>query len=128
MQPEEIAERLKPVFDGRAEILFCFLFGSSAAGAPSPRDIDLAVFAVVPRDRRVDWMADVHGDFCDALATNHVDLVHLNSTDNIMLLDEIVRKGLVIFERDADALAMFQARIWHEGIDFKEKRRMLMGV
>lgn len=128
MRPEEIAEKLKPAFERRAEILFCFLFGSSAAAAASPRDVDLAVFALVTPERRVDWMADVHGDFCDALGTNDVDLVHLNSTDNIMLLDEIVRKGSLIFERDADARALFQARVWHEGIDFKEKRKMLMGV
>jgi predicted nucleotidyltransferase len=128
MQAEEITEKLRAVFERRPEILFCFLFGSSAAGAPSPGDVDLAVFASVSAAGRLDWMADVHGDFCDALATNDVDLVHLNSTDNIMLLDEIVRKGRVIFERDSEARALFQARIWHEGIDFKEKRKMLMGV
>lgn len=128
MQTAEIAEKLKAVFDKRPEILFCFLFGSSAAGSASPRDVDLAVFAVVRAADRVNWMADVHGDFCDALATNNVDLIHLNSTDNIMLLDEIVRKGQLIFERDLDARALFQARVWHEGIDFKEKRKMLMGV
>jgi len=82
MQTAEIAEKLKAVFDKRPEILFCFLFGSSAAGSASPRDVDLAVFAVVRAADRVNWMAG----------------------------------------------ALFQARVWHEGIDFKEKRKMLMGV
>ena len=97
-------------------------------GGQAPRDIDIAVYATAEQAQRLDWRADLHGELCDALGTNAVDLVHLNSTDNIMLLDEIVRKGEVLFERDPDARIFFVTGVWHRAIDFKEKRKLLMGV
>ncbi|MCB1324692.1 MAG: nucleotidyltransferase domain-containing protein [Spirochaetales bacterium] len=127
MSPDEIVRRLQPVFENRPEIVFVFLFGS-AVGAMAPRDIDIAVYANVEPTERLDWRADLHGELCDALGTNEVDLVHLNATANIMLLDEIVRKGRVIFERDRSERVYFVVGVWHRAIDFKEKRKLLMGL
>ena len=42
---------------------------------------------------------------------------------NIMLLNEIVRHSVIIFERDDEARESFEFRVLHEAIDFREQRR-----
>ncbi len=130
MNVEAIRNRLAPVFERHPEVGFAYLFGSAALERTDrrPRDIDIAVWAEVGGGDRVGWLADLHGNLTAALETNEVDLVHLNGTDNIMLLDEIVRRGVLLWEPDSVERRLFEARIWHQGIDFKEKRKRLMGV
>lgn len=125
----EIRRLLQPVWAARPEIDFVYLFGSLARGKPTPaRDIDLAVHARVPSDARPGWKLALWGEISDAVASDKIDLVHLNATDNVMLLDEIVRDGVVLFERDEEVRKLFDVRVIHDGIDFKEHRRRYLGV
>jgi len=57
-----------------------------------------------------------------------IDVVILNSTTNIMLLDEIVRYGVVLIDGDRNLREEFEHKILHQAIDFKGQRRTLVGV
>ena len=132
MSRPDLETTILPVLLKHPEILFCYLFGSAAGqDRVNARDVDLAVYTddeKLPSKSRPLWLADLHGDFCEALASNEVDLIHLNTTENLMLLDEIVRRGRPIYIQDIDRHSFFLSHTWHRTIDFKEKRKLLMGV
>lgn len=114
----------------RDDVLFAYLFGSAAEGAGGPlSDVDIAVyFSGKEAPSLFDRALSLHADLCRALRRNDVDLVTLNTARNIVMLDEIVRKGLVLIDRDAGLRHDFEQRVLHEAIDFRQQRVALMGV
>lgn len=52
----------------------------------------------------------------------------LNTTTNIVLLDEIIRGGVVLVDRDIDLREEFEQKILHQAMDFKEQRITFLGV
>ncbi len=112
------------------DILFAYLFGSSVHGDVIPSgDVDIAVFfAHGSPESYFAAKLSLHADLCRALKRNDVDVVVLNTATNIMLLDEITRTGIVLYDRDPDTRMDFEVGILHRAIDFKSHRMAIMGV
>lgn len=126
-----IKSLLLPVFEKYGDVvIFAYLFGSTVRRTTYPSaDVDIAVFlSREGRKSAFDIKFSLYADLCRALKRNDVDVVVLNSAVNLMLLDEIVRHGVVIHDTDPDTREMFEVKILHEAIDFKTQRRAVMGV
>ncbi len=120
-----------PVFEKyRKDIIFAYLFGSYAKDGLTPlSDIDIAVFLEKgTKQSYFDLKLSIHADFCRMLKRDDVDVVILNTVNNIVLLDAIVREGKILFERDRVLREEFEIRTLHQAIDFKEHRKAIMGV
>ncbi len=136
MQPDKsshhsiaLTDKLKPVFQNYPELVFVYLFGSLADGtADTASDIDLAVFVDYPADFSFTRKLQLHGDCCRALKRNDVDLLVLNQTRNLLLVEEVLRKGKVILNRDQRVLDDFFLKKLHLAIDFRFQRKMMIGV
>lgn len=113
----------------RDTVLFAYLFGSLAEGRGGPlSDVDVAVF--LTRQAASDpWEAGLalQADFCRALRRNDVDVLVLNRARNLMLLDEIIRRGLVLLDQDREAREEFELKVLHLAMDFKAQRAAIMG-
>lgn len=112
------------------KVVFAYLFGTAARGTMSPlSDIDIAVFLPPgTRESYFDTGLSLHADLCRALNRSDVDVVVLNTVTNIMLLDEIVRYGIVVYDKNPDLREDFEIRVLHQAIDFKEQRLAVMGI
>ena len=113
----------------RDQVRFAYLFGSLAERKEGPlSDVDVAVFLT---DRCASDHFDVKlsllADFCRALGRNDVDVVVLNHTRNLMLLDGIIRSGIVLLDQDPRLRADFELLALHRAIDFKTQRAAFMG-
>ena len=125
----EIRRTLAPVFEKmRGRIAVAYLFGSSATGEAGPNsDVDLAVLLKngCP-NAQFDLRLELYADCCRALKRNDVDVVVLNRTGNLFLLESVVRNGIVLFEEDAAFRAEYEVGVMHDFIDFKEHRKRVM--
>lgn len=130
MAIEYIKKTLSLVFERSGSIRFAYLFGSVAKGEVAPlSDIDVAVYLRDVEPGAVfDFKLSLHGDICRALNRNDVDLVVLNTVVNDMLIEDIIRHGVVIYDRDIDARENFEVTSLHQAIDFKTQRLAIMGV
>ena len=130
MAIEDIKKTLFPVFERSGSIRFSYLFGSMAKGEVAPlSDIDVAVYlSYVDREAFFDVKLSLHRDICRALNRNDVDLVVLNTVANNMLIEDIIRHGVVIYDRDIDAREDYEVTSLHQAIDFKTQRLAVMGV
>lgn len=97
---------LKKYFEGRADVAFAFLFGSSVRGRIRKEgDVDIGVYFWPEKD--IEWEAfdKVYpgeariGLDLERLLKKEVDLIVLNRARSI-LADEIVRKGKPIIIKD----------------------------
>ncbi len=128
---DHIRNKLQPVFEKhRSSLTAVYLFGSAAKGESTPlSDLDIAVLLrsdtnIIATSLRFNLFADISRE----LRRNDIDLVILNSSSNLILQDEIIREGLVIFETDAEARDRFEEKILHSSIDFRYQRKMAMGA
>ncbi len=131
MISNSIKEKLLPLFSKyNGNVLFAYLFGSVAQGNMSPlSDVDLAVFLSRQNEKSYfDIKCSLYADFCRVLKRNDIDVVVLNTTTNIVLLDEIIRGGIVLVDRDIDLREEFEQKILHQAMDFKEQRITFLGV
>ena len=127
---ESIKAILLPVFERYADsVVFAYLFGSAAKGeATALSDIDIAVYlSYGTRKFYSDTKLSLYADLCRALRSNDIDLVILNTSRNIVLLEEIVRSAVVLYERDSDFREDFEVKVLHRAIDFREQRLAVMG-
>ncbi len=110
--------------------MFAYLFGSAAQGNMSPLSgVDLAVFLSRQNEKSYfDIKCSLYADCCRVLKRNDIDVVVLNITKNIVLLDEIIKGGIVLVDRDIDLREEFEQKILHHAIDFKEQRITFLGV
>ncbi len=124
-QVEEISQKLSPVWESFPEVRFAYLFGSFAAGKAGPlSDLDLAVYLEPYSHGR---FLDLYAACCRALKRNDLDLVVLNRTENLILLENIIREGKLLFERDRGARFEFEVETLHLALDFREMRRQILG-
>ncbi len=126
-----IKEILLPVFKKqKGSLMFAYLFGSTVSDDDTPlSDIDIAVF--LGNDQKDSYSGiklSLHADFCRALKNDNVDIVVLNTARNIILLDRIVRDGIVLFDTDTDFRKEYEQKILHRAIDFKDHRMAIMHV
>ncbi|OHC02614.1 MAG: hypothetical protein A3H23_09965 [Planctomycetes bacterium RIFCSPLOWO2_12_FULL_40_19] len=131
MITNSIKEKLLPLFSRyKSNVLFAYLFGSVVQDNMSPlSDVDLAVFLSRQNEKSYfDIKCSLYADFCRVLKRNDIDVVVLNTTTNIVLLDEIIRGGIVLVDRDIDLREEFEQKILHQAMDFKEQRIVFLGV
>jgi predicted nucleotidyltransferase len=117
-------------FKYQEEIVAAYLFGSTAKGINSSEsDIDIAVL-LRNRDKKSGAALKFHlyADLCRQLKRNDIDLVLLNLSGNLILNDEIVRHGQILYTNDDTAREEFELKVLHRCIDFKLQRRYAMGV
>lgn len=112
------------------QVIFSYLFGSAAKEELSPlSDIDIAVyFSQEYINNLFDLKLSLHADICRALARNDVNIVVLNTAENLMLLEEIIRNGIILFDREEWVREEYEVRILHQAIDFKTQRFAIMGI
>lgn len=128
---ENIKESLFRVFEGyRDKIVFAYLFGSAAKNEMSPlSDIDIAVYlSGVESEAFFDIKLSLHADICRTLKRNDVDLLILNTVPNNILIADIIRHGVVIYETNREAREDYEVRKLHDAIDFKTHRFSVLGV
>ena len=127
--PQLIKKLLEPVFKKHIEILSAYLFGSCAGGDETAlSDIDLAIFIENPISFSLTDKLSVHADCCRALKRNDLDLVVLNQTKNLILLEQIIRKGIIIWNKNSPLFDDFELKTLHLAQDFKYQRHREMGV
>lgn len=116
------------IFKGLEGVEFAYLFGSCARGDSFPlSDIDIAVYTGGGMTSLDDELR-LHTELCRRLKTDKIDIVFLNRATNFMLLDEIVRRGRVIYDKNPSLREEFELKALHDAIDFKNQRKVFAGV
>jgi len=131
MTNSECIKKIQAVCNRYVEFLAAaYLFGSAASDeATAGSDIDIALLLkphAVSQQARLRFR--LYAEFSRVLRRNDIDLVILNVSKNLILQDEIMRKGLLVYEADTDTREAYECRVLHMGIDFREQRRAVMGV
>ena len=131
MDAEQIKIELVPTFAKyREDILAAYLFGSEAKGTTSSSsDIDIALLTRnCDKTNGAALKFSLYADICRKLKRNDIDLVLLNLSGNLMLNDEIIRNGKVLYSTDDEARERFELEVLHSSTDFKFQRQYAMGV
>lgn len=124
-----VESRLREIFSANPDIIFALLFGSSVTGNTTElSDLDLAVYVRDPRTFSFYDKLGLHGECCRVLHRNDIDLIVLNQTENIILLDEVMRNGKIIYSIDDETVDNFSVKTLHRAIDFREHRKRSMGI
>jgi len=135
---ESFSEMLQPLVTDlqmvlapyRDKILFAYLFGSIATGeAAHGSDVDLAIYLTDsdPQCQRA-LRIDLYMALSRRLKKNDIDIVILNTATNLVLLDEIIRRGIVILDFDPPLREEFETRRLHQAMDFRGMRKAVMGA
>ncbi len=125
---QDLVARAVRSFDRR--VVAVYLFGSMAEGDATPSsDIDLAAL-LDPSEKSsfFDLRMALYAALSRALKTNAIDLTILNTLDNLFILDDILRRGRLLYETQSDLRQDFEQRMLHQAIDFKEQRLRVMGI
>lgn len=112
------------------EIVAAYLFGSTVKGTTSPSsDIDIALLTRdSDKKNGAALKFNLYADICRTLKRNDIDLVLLNLSGNLILNDEIIRYGKILFSNDDGAREEFELKVLHSSTDFKFQRHYAMGV
>jgi len=122
-----ISAKLNELFRKMKDVEFAYVFGSYARGDVFPlSDIDVAVYTD-QEDMSLDDELKMHSILGTELKSNTVDLIVLNKTRNLMLLDEIIRYGRVVYDRNPSLREDFELRILHNAMDFRYQRKVFAG-
>ena len=125
---QDISEKLLPVFNISEDVVFAFLFGSVASGQSSHlSDVDIAVYVKDAQKFSFNDKLALQADCCRVLKRNDIDLVVVNQMNNLILLENILREGQVIYVQDQMLLDEFVVTKLHQVIDFKCQRERAMG-
>ncbi len=126
---QSIITSLTPVLKEHSKIAFAYLFGSVATEEYSPlSDVDVAVFHYQDANFSFEDTLQLQGDCCRVLKRNDVDILVLNKARNLILLDDVIRKGRIILNREPQLLHNFELKTLHLACDFKYQRYREMGV
>jgi len=129
---DDIEGSLKAILSGQVEqVIFAYLFGSHsrATDAYRPRDIDLAVY--FEERNGVSYLEaklNLYSVLNRALNINDIDILVMNTARNLVLLEEIIRNGILLIDKDRDLRENFEHRILHLALDFKSQRAAIIGV
>jgi predicted nucleotidyltransferase len=120
---------LNGVFENYEQIAFAYLFGSVATGEQTAlSDIDIAIYLRQGAHFSFDDTLQFQGDCCRILKRNDVDVLVLNKTRNLILLEDVIRNGQIIYNTDPDLLEGFELGTLHVAYDFKWQRLRELGV
>lgn len=128
---QQLAKLLQPVFMHYGDVVAAvYLFGSQAIGeATDKSDLDLAVLLKpAAAGDAASHRFTLFAACSRALKRNDIDLVILNTARNLILQDEIIRTGIVLYSDDRDARLDYELKTQHQALDFRYQRQMAMGV
>ena len=129
MIADHYSEILQNVFIKYKQISFAYLFGSTATGQQTAlSDVDIAVYLRKSSRFSFDDTLSFHGDCCRVLKRNDVDVLILNTTKNLILLEDIIHHGHIIYNIDSMLLNDFELRTLHIASDFRWQRLREVGV
>lgn len=116
--------------DNSDSVLFAYLFGSHVQGTSSKKsDIDIAVYLKdSAHESFFDIKMDLYVNLSRTLKRNDIDLVIMNTCKNLILLHAIISHGVVIYCQDEFFRLDYEQKIMHSAIDFKQQRKMAMGI
>jgi len=117
---KEIVQILTKHLQDELNVEFAYLFGSYADGTFSDRsDVDVALYL-----KKVDFDTQLKMNFdLSKLLKKDVDLVVLNKTRNLYLLDDILQKGVLL--KDSDKRVDFELKKHHQILDYKEFKKSI---
>jgi uncharacterized protein len=118
---EELIARLTPVLTAKAEIIFAYLFGSTAKGTAGRKsDVDLAVFLdpAVTIDEEGYGYLSVLTEELSALLGTRVDVVILNTAKTVLKY-QVLKSGILLFTKSNETRRTFHERTIREYLDFK---------
>ncbi len=129
---ELLKDRLREAFEKfnlleqPLKVEFAYLFGSIPEGlAGVLSDIDIAVYLNLSPS--LDEEIGLHLFLSRFFNTDRIDLVILNTAKNMLLQDDIIRKGVVVYDRNPVLREAFELNVLHNTIDFKEQRKVFLG-
>lgn len=128
---ETLIPKLVPIFEKYStELIAAYIFGSVAEKKAHLRsDIDIAVLPEsFDKQHLFDLKDSLYADLCRVLKRNDIDLILLKASKNVMLIDRIINRGCLVWEKDIVRRKEFEAEKLHEIIDFKEHRYRTLGV
>lgn len=115
-----LVERLRRTLEPRVEILEAYLFGSHARGGAHGRsDVDVAVYVdeTLAEASRFGYQAELTTHLMDALGTNAVDVVVLNTAPPL-LYHRVLRDGVRLLSRDLRATTTRAGQALSQYFDF----------
>ncbi len=119
-------ERILKVFEDFPEVLFAYLFGSVSEGISGPlSDLDIAIYMKPYSGERY---IKLHTALCRILRRSDIDLLVLNRTRNLILIEEIFRKGQLIYDKEPGFRIEYEVKMIHRAIDFRTQRKAVMGI
>lgn len=126
--PSDISGRLellKPLFEKESRAVFAYIFGGLASGRQRPlSDIDIAVY--LDSDvNNVEAKLDIIGALSDALKTDEIDLVVLNSAP-ISLVGRVLMKKKIIADKRPFLRHSFESLALREFFDFSRKEKDIL--
>lgn len=128
---QDLIKDLKTILEEQAkQVVFAYIFGSLVkSGSYRAGDIDLAVFFEKSESVSfLDAKLDLNATLSRMLKFDDIDILILNTARNLILLDEVIRDGIVILDKDPNFREDFEQRILHQALDFKYQRASILGV
>lgn len=126
MSTEETRLRLNTYLASRAEVLFAYVFGSTARGDDRPdSDVDVAVF-IDPRmvdSLPASYRSIILAGLISCLGRNDIDLVLLNVAPTV-LSHRVLRDGRLLLSRNEAQRVEFAERVMRNYFDTAYLRRL----
>lgn len=124
-----IAQKLIEYLKDRREILFAYIFGSTAAKtAHKFSDIDIAIFInenmIDENDYRYGYQSEILTDLMHQLKTDKVDLVILNSA-KALLRHRVIYFGKLIYSKDEKTRVKFQVDTINRYMEYKSLQKKI---
>lgn len=117
---QALAMRLSGYFVGRAEVIAAYLFGSQAKGkAAADSDVDVAILLNPDFDLHEHFMYRIERMVeLEQLCRRPVDVAILNQAP-LVLLNQVLRYGRLVYERDHRQRVAFEVRSRQAYYDFQ---------
>lgn len=114
-------KKLIPLFNSYPSIKLVYFFGSRATGQAGPMsDYDFALYADnLTAKKMFNLKIELSGKLSLALKTDKVDVVMLNLSKSSELKYNIIKEGILIFEREPYRI-MAEPKILNEYFDFHD--------
>ncbi len=117
-------DQLSIALNNNPDISFAYLFGSQASGRTSKlSDIDVAIFLNCNPDGKK--RLEILGDVIDAVKSNRVDLVILNSAP-LPLKSRVIKSGHLLVDNDPFARHVFESYTVRSYIDFSRYEKAIL--
>jgi len=120
LNKHEVIKITQKLLQEDSNVKFAYLFGSYADESYNDRsDVDIALYL---DEYNFDKQLSISFELSKAL-NKDVDLVILNSAKNLYLLDDILRKGVLL--KDNEYRVDFELKKHHQFIDFIEFKKRI---